>query len=406
MAEGASTVTPDIPEVPLSAFVERLVARATRVPLEGIIETTFRCNLSCAHCYVNQPAGSAEERAREVPLPRLLALVDEIADAGGLSLLLTGGEVLCREDFPRLYLHARARGLLVTVFTNGTLVTERLADLLAEHPPYRIEVSVYGATRETYERVTGVPGSFDRCLAGIRRLHARGLPLQLKTMVLTLNRHELPAMRRLAEDLGVPFRYDTLLNARVDCGVKPLDALQLSPAEALSADREDPRRWQGLSLQARGLESSWAAGEAPAPGPSVYGCGAGRLGYNVDPYGRLQLCQLSRRGGYDLRGGTFAEGWGDALPRLRERPWQGNSVCRGCDLREACGTCAGAAELETGDPEGLVAQFCAITHARLHAILGHANGHAEDASCCLARARSAAAPPLIRLEVRKRPATA
>ena len=117
-----------IRDVPFSHLQRRLLVGG-RVPLQGTLETTYRCNLACAHCYVNQPAGSAEERAREIPTERLLDLVDEFVQEGCLELLLTGGEVLVRADFPRVYLHALSRGLLVTIFTNGTLITDRIADL-------------------------------------------------------------------------------------------------------------------------------------------------------------------------------------------------------------------------------------------------------------------------------------
>src|SRR5712691_1939112 len=102
-----------IPEVTFAEFAEARFLGAERIPIEGTLETTFRCNLRCAHCYVNEPVGARAIEARELPLERLLALVDEIADAGTLFLLITGGEVLVRPDFPRLYLHARSRGLLV-----------------------------------------------------------------------------------------------------------------------------------------------------------------------------------------------------------------------------------------------------------------------------------------------------
>src|SRR5262245_36203245 len=80
-----------IPEITLEDFYARLSASGKRVPLEGILETTYRCNLRCVHCYVNKDAGDAAERASELPLERLLALVDEMAAAGTFHLLLTGG---------------------------------------------------------------------------------------------------------------------------------------------------------------------------------------------------------------------------------------------------------------------------------------------------------------------------
>ena len=103
-------------------------------------------------------------------------------------------------------------------------MTPEIADLLAIHRPFSIEITLYGATRRTYERVTGNPGSFGQCLRGIRYLRDRGLPLKLKATVSALNRHEIQAMKRLAEDdLGLPFRFDALLNARCDGSPGPLD---------------------------------------------------------------------------------------------------------------------------------------------------------------------------------------
>ena len=143
-------------EVYLSAFVEELGKRKGRIPFSGTFETTFRCNLRCVHCYVNMPAASQEERQRELTLGRQIELIDEIADAGCIDLLLTGGEVLVRGDFPQLYLHAVRRGLRVSVFTNATLITDSVLDLFNRYSPLCVEVTLYGATRDTFERITRV----------------------------------------------------------------------------------------------------------------------------------------------------------------------------------------------------------------------------------------------------------
>jgi radical SAM protein with 4Fe4S-binding SPASM domain len=371
---------PPIEEVSLGEFLEEAGAYARRIPLEGTIETTFRCNLNCVHCYVNEPASARAVREQELSLERLKELIDEIVDEGCLDLLFTGGEVLLRPDFPELYLHAVSRGLRVSIYTNGTLVTERVAELFAAHPPALVEITLYGMTRETYERVTRVAGSFDRCLEGIRRLHERGLPLKLKTMVLTWNEHEVAAMREFARSLGVAFRHDSLLNPRVDCGAHRDPGLQVSPERAVAVDLEDPVRRTAYQESYRRLSE---AEPDPHQGENVYACGAGQIGFTVDPYGHLQLCQLSRRRSFDLKDDSFARGWHEFFPALRARKWQSNAVCRRCDLRPVCGSCPGAAEMETGDIEGVVPQFCEITHLRTYALLGEASGHRQDASCCL-----------------------
>jgi radical SAM protein with 4Fe4S-binding SPASM domain len=377
-----------VPEIPFHEFRRRIGADTERIPLEGTLETTFRCNLRCAHCYVNEPVGRAEVRERELSLERAKRLIDEIVEAGCLFLLMTGGEVLVRPDFPELYLYALRKGLLVTIFTNGTLVTDAIAELLAEHPPEVVEVSLYGMTRETYERVTRVPGSYDKCLAGIRRLLERGVPTKLKTMALAWNQHEVPAMEAWARGQGLDFRFDSLLNPRVDCGANRNGELQLDAEQAIALDMASPERMREL----REFCESFARPDVERDAELVYSCGAGHSAFTVDPYGGLQMCQLSRRASFDLSQDSFARGWNEYFPALRARRWQTDAACRRCSLISLCGSCPGAAEMETGDVESLVPQFCEIAHLRAWAAMGEGSGHRRDATCCLGAGVLAARP--------------
>ena len=377
-----------VPEITFADFRQRARIDARRIPIEGTIETTFRCNLNCVHCYVNEPAGSAAVASQELSLDRLKALVDEIVEEGCLYLLFTGGEVLVRSDFPELYLYARSQGLLIVVFTNGTLVTDRLADLFVEHTPEAIEITLYGMTEETYERVSRVPGSYEKCLAGIRRLVDRKLPLTLKTMALTWNQDEVEAMEVYARGLGLDFRFDSSLNPRVDCGANRNGELQIAPERALQLDLGSPEKVAELRAFCERLTQPGLEFDTE----HVYTCGAGQSSFTVDPYGRLQMCQLSRRSFHDLKGGTFAEGWHELFPRLRERTWQTNDVCRRCSLMALCVSCPGAAEMETGDPEAIIPGFCELTHLKAWAVMGEGSGHRRDATCCLGAGHLAARP--------------
>jgi len=377
-----------LPEISFLEFRRQADVDGRRIPLQGTIETTFRCNLNCVHCYVNEPAASREEQERELSLDRLKGLVDEVVEEGCLFLLVTGGEALLRPDFPELYLHAIRRGLLVTVFTNGTLVTDRLADLFAEHRPERLEITLYGMTKETYDRVTRVPGSFEKCIAGIRRLVERALPLTLKTMALTWNHHEVEQMEAYARGLGLEFRFDSSLNPRVDCGANRNSELQLSPERALELDLGNSDRLEDLRRFCERFTSPGVERDTE----HVYNCGAGQSSFTVDPYGRLQMCQLSRRSFHDVKAGRFVDGWHGLFPKLRARTWQTNDLCRRCNLLPLCGSCPGAAEMETGDPESIVPGFCELTHLRAWTVMGESSGHRRDATCCLGSGRLAARP--------------
>ena len=146
-----------------------------------------------------------------------------------------------RKDFLEIYTYAKQKGFLITLFTNGTMINEKIADYLAEWPPFAIEITLYGRTRETYEKLTMIPGSYDRCLRGIELLKERKLPLKLKTVATSINKHEVMAMRRFAEEeLGVEFKMDGQINPRIDCSQSPL-AVQLAPEEVVALDMAAPK---------------------------------------------------------------------------------------------------------------------------------------------------------------------
>ena len=202
-----------------------------RMPMEASLEITRRCPLECQHCYNNLAMGDLAARNRELSREEYEVILTELADMGVMWLLFTGGEIFARKDFLDIYTFAKMKGFFITLFTNGILINEKTADYLREFPPFQIEITLYGRTKETYEALTQMPGSFDRCLRGIRLLLDRGLPLKLKTVGTSVNRHEVIGMKEFAEqELGVEFKFDSLINPRIDCSQAPL-AVRLTPEE-------------------------------------------------------------------------------------------------------------------------------------------------------------------------------
>jgi radical SAM protein with 4Fe4S-binding SPASM domain len=328
-------------------------ALTDRVPISGSIEITSGCNLGCVHCYIS---GSSRSPG-ELTLGELKDLVDQIAAEGCLWLLVTGGEPLIREDFRDIYEHVKRRGILPMLFSNGTLVTDSVADLLASEPPYLVEISIYGATAETFEAVTRVPGSFTECMKGIDRLLTRGVRLHLKTMALSLNAHEVMEMKTLAERLGVTFRFDTMLNCGLDGNVTPLD-YRLSPEDILDLDRQDENRMRSWMELVRDFPGQDAGHNR------IYQCGAGISTFHIDSTGKFSVCMLSREENFDLRTGTFHDGWESFVPRVLAREWSRETPCRTCRLKSMCGQCPGWGYLEQGDPEDKVEYLCSVAGKR------------------------------------------
>ncbi len=334
-----------IPEINVTDLSKKLSPQVltAHIPINGGFDLTYRCNLNCVHCYCNLPAGDKTASAREMPTSEFIRIMDELATAGTLYLTLTGGEPLLRPDFREIYLYAKKQGFLVTLFTNGTLITPDLADFLAAWPPSMVEITLYGADRVTYEKVTRVSGSYNRCLAGIRMLQERGVRVSLKAVALTLNRDQLPEIYRLAKEMGADrsFRYDCLIVPRLDGGRSPL-AYRIPPSEIPALDLALPELSSGLLEYCQ-------HGIPDQVSDKLYGCGAGLGLFHVDPYGYLKMCVMSEPA-YNLRQGEFREGWDQVFPALRAERLSQESDCYGCTLRSVCTQCPARAQLECGDP--------------------------------------------------------
>lgn len=351
---------------------ERIAAE--RVPYTGMLELTRRCNLGCVHCYCGEQESVRRSRERELSAEQWERLLDEAAEAGCLDLLLTGGEPMLRPDFTRIYAHAKRLGMIVTVFCNGTLISDAVLMAFSDLPPFFVEISLYGATPETHDRITQSPGSHQRALGGVRALLQLGVRVGLKTVLMNLNAHEYGAMERLAEDLGVKWRSDSavfpcLPNA--DSGGRPnaCGARCGSPESVLDL-RVSPRQAAelecGRSSRAAALRK--ALKETPRPRvKSLYTCGAGLTGFHLDPYGFLQPCLMAagyRENALEL---GFREAWA-RIARIRSVVAPADYECVTCDLLPICSGCPAVFDLENGDPARRSEYICSLARARFDKI--------------------------------------
>lgn len=351
-----------IPQLPYSEFSERLHRKMAeqRIPISGTLEITLGCNFHCAHCYVGHANNAAAIR-NELSTEEIFNIIDQVVEAGCLWLLITGGDPLARRDFTRIWEYAKRKGLILTLFTNGSLLTPRLADFLAEYRPFRVEITLYGASEETYRRVTGMKGMHARARRGIDLLLERKLPLKLKSMLMTHNVDDLPAMRAFAEGLGLEYSFDGMMNNRLDGGDNPMQ-VRLPIDQLIQIEMSDPKR-----VEARREMYPQMLGRR-SPNKNLYICGAGFNSFHINAYGELAMCELERAAVYDLRQGSFKQGWEEFIPALRARQHSDTYACAACDLRFMCFQCPAYSGLEFGHPEGRSAYLCEFSHrmAQLH----------------------------------------
>lgn len=331
-----------------------------RIPLSGSIDLTHRCNLNCVHCYLGPHPGQQDSRDGEMDTEKILPVLDDITAAGCINLLLTGGEPLVRRDFALIYRRAKENGLLVTVFTNATLISGEILALFQELPPHQVEITVYGATQAVYERITGITGTFARAMAGIRRLLDLGLHVRLKTVIMTLNSHEFFAMQDMARALGVKFRFDAAIFPRLNGDRSPLE-LRIPAEEAIRlefADGQRAQQWAEYYQRLKGVPLS----------DRLYQCGAGLSSFHIDPRGYLQPCLLTTEPRFSLKDGGFAEGWEKVIPRVRDIKAGTTHACNGCEKIGICGYCPAYFKMENGTADARSDFICTMGALRFEAI--------------------------------------
>ena len=339
---------------PLMTELHRLAA-AQRQPINGTFELTKRCNLACRMCYVRHAAGNTTQRASELSASEWLALAREAMNNGMVFLLLTGGEVFLRPDFFEIYEPLTRMGLVLTLFTNGTLITEPIAARLAQAPPSRTEITLYGATAATYEAVTGVTGSYARCCAGIEALVKYRVPLGLKTTITRQNVGELETMRQMAHNWGVPFSASWLLSRRNDGAPSEVAECRLPARECVSLEATD---------QASAFELSEVALREPgARNDENFYCQAAKAAFVVNPAGEMNPCLDLPHTAVNVLELGFAEAWRRVQAFVDNAPPRA-PVCLACDAREYCPRCPAWSLLETGTLTEPVEYLCEIAFAR------------------------------------------
>ncbi len=342
----------------MGAYLELLThAEERHIPLSAVVELTHACDLDCVMCYLDH-----------VPDPSLDALdheewrrvFEQLADAGCLFLMLSGGELLLRPDWFELAMCARELGFALRLCTHGGRIGEADADRIASLAPLGVEISVHGARAATHDAVTRRAGSFDRATAAVRMLVARGVPVTMKTLILAINAHEHAEVKALARDLGASSFFDVEVTP-MNNGARTPQAHAVSDPALLSDILRD------VMDQPSDPAPEWASRHARLDAAP---CGAGRRTCHIDPVGQLYPCVQWPHPVGSLREKSFRELWGGApaFERLRGARLRDLTGCADCGVLDACNPCIALSLLERGDLGGPSGTKCRSALARAEAL--------------------------------------
>ena len=334
---------------------------ALGLPIGGNFELTARCNFNCPMCYVHLDADDINARGKELTAAQWIDLARQACDQGMIFALLTGGEPLIRKDFFEIYGAMKAMGLLVSINSNGSMLQGENLKRLLEDPPFRINVSLYGGSRKTYNTMCG-NDAFDRVVENIRTLKAGGVDVRINVSLTPYNYQDLAEIQRIADELNVVTKVSSYMYPPIrvhgDCGHRLTPEQAAASAVQWDLIRFSPEEFAG---RAENMQKRIAVDKKECSVDLDQGvtCRAGSSSFWMTWDGRMLPCgMMPGPETYPLETG-FAAAWQE-LRRLtgeiRMPP-----KCVSCKNRELCSVCAAICVTETGGYERPPEYVCRMT---------------------------------------------
>ena len=318
-------------------------ARDKAIPISGSFELTPLCNLDCKMCYVHLQKAQMDG-AELLTVDEWKHIMQQAIDADMMYACLTGGECLTYPGFRELYLFLQHKGVEVSIFTNGLLMDVDMLDFLQVHPPAVVQITLYGASEDAYERVAG-KRAFAQVMENIRRLEDAKIPLRISVTPNAFMQDGEDIIRLLHAD-GLTFAINTgLISPRKETGRKLADAV-LDDYVAMLKLRQ--------ALKGRQIEPDCDPESLPDPGSENAAaergvrCGAGRSSFAIDWQGRMRPCNTFPCEPVDVITLGFSEAWKRTNHNALNYPLP--AECEGCAYKGVCKHCV--AEHAAGAPAG------------------------------------------------------
>lgn len=357
------------------------------IPLNGTFELTPLCNMNCRMCYVRM---SREQQEAISPLrtaEEWLELGRTARERGMTYLLLTGGEPFLRPDFRQIMQGLHRMGFVLSINSNGTMIDEETVEWLKETPPCRINITLYGASDETYSRLCRNPRGFTEVTRAIRLLKEAGILVKLNCSVTPYNSEDVeqifqfaerehlvvqatsymfPPLRRDITKVGWNDRFSPDESARQEAWISVyqngreafLKHMESEEMSALSGDIEE----DCTAVE----EETYKSGLPEEKEGDRIRCRAGKCSFWVTWDGRLLPCgMLPGENALNVFDAGFDSAWERAKAeaaaiRLPAR-------CSGCSLKDKCRACAAMVYTESGNYRDVPLYRCRMAHAYMGA---------------------------------------
>lgn len=327
----------------VSEFKEVLRRESERKKLliSATIELTSKCCFKCSHCYIdNTKIGYISSLSFE-------RMLKELKTLGCVYLTLTGGEAILHPNFAELYNTACKYGFIITLFTNGYML-DRYIDLLAQHKPYEIDITLYGVDQSTYFNSTNVDTSC-KVLENLKILRDKGITFSLKAAVTRNIFPLLTRMQDIARDYNATFRFDPYIFLSQDQCQK---VERLSPCEIANLMTQNPEYIE--------LERNHMVKRDLCSDHKCYNCKPGETSVYITWDERVKMCPFTsdehsicisnQENGISMARKMIQDKFSFDIPK--------ESKCYDCRYESTCRRCPERFFIESGDYEKPAEWMC------------------------------------------------
>lgn len=339
---------------------ERLVVKATlaHIPIGGTFELLPLCNMNCDMCFIRLSKKEMDQVGRLRTVDEWLKLAEEMKRAGTLFLLLTGGEPMLYSHFIELYQGLRKLGMIITINTNGTMITEEIANVLAADKPRRVNITLYGSSNETYAKLCHNPQGFDQAMRGIQLLKERHIDIKLNGSIVPENEDEIDDLIEISKQLDLYLKMDTYMYPSHRERCLPFDQQSRLSAKKAGQKAIEIKRKQKTDEEFhdychRMLEK---LNHEPQETFDSINCRAGKSAFWVTWYGKMTPCIFMKNVETDVFELGFDQAWKELVEKtaLIQMP----HACQTCQKRDVCQVCSASALCESGHCEEKPQYMC------------------------------------------------
>lgn len=355
----------------MQSIKDRLIEKASReqFPIMSAFELLPVCNLKCKMCYVRKSMEDVQNAGGIKDAKWWLNVAKDAAEYGLLYPLLTGGEPFLHPEFDKILSGMLNMGLQVSVNSNGTLIDKKWAAFLSENRPTRINITLYGASEESYQRLCGDGNAYRKVRRAVEYLKEYGIPVKFNASITPDNVKDIEQMISFAKDQNAPIQVATYMfpPTRRDKSMVGQNA-RLSPDEAalarVTADyMQTNPDW--FITQAKRYEAfvpleqnPWEQGERGEKGMR---CRAGLCSLWVDWQGNFMNCGMYGSVKTNIENKTFKQAWDeivDQTVKVRYTP-----DCISCPNEPLCHPCIAMIHNECGTHSGRPEYMCQMNQS-------------------------------------------